>query len=124
MVNTELGLRLEDKSHVDPAAGHLVYSCLRSENELLSSVQRGVYHSAGDVGVASPQIISLPDPESMSFRVSEDVDTWHSTKPLPCQAECREPVPSQHYVSHASPLRYTLPILSRKEMKAQALWNG
>jgi len=123
MVNTELGLRLEDKSDVDPAAGHLVYWCLHSENELLSSVQRGVYHPAGAAGVASPQIIRLPDPEDMSFRVSEDADTRHSTKPLPCQPECLEPLPSQHYVSHASPLRYTLPILSRKEMKAQALWN-
>ena len=60
MVNTELGLRLKDKSHVDPAASHLGYWCLRSENELLSFVQRGVYHPAGAAGVASPQIIRLP----------------------------------------------------------------
>lgn len=96
MVDTELGLRLGDESRLDPAAAHPVYWCLGSESELLSPVQRGVYHPPCAAVVAFPQSHQTPDPVEMSFRVSEDVDTRHSTKPVPCQSECLEPLPSQH----------------------------
>ena len=59
MVDTELGLRLGDESRLDPAAAHPIYWCLGSESELLSPVQRGVYHPPRAAVVAFPQVIRL-----------------------------------------------------------------